>query len=26
VFAFLVCHYRPEADFFGWHRESLHRF
>jgi hypothetical protein len=24
AFAFLVCHYRPEADFCGWHRESLH--
>jgi len=26
AFAFSVCHYRLQADFFGWHRESLHQF
>jgi hypothetical protein len=23
AFAFPVCHYRPQADFFGWHRKNL---
>ena len=26
TFALPVCHDRPEADFFGEHAESLHRF
>src|SRR5258708_6316375 len=26
AFALSVCHQGPEADFFGWHAESLHRF
>ena len=23
AFALSVCHYRPEANFLGWHTESL---